>query len=242
MRHRRLPAHHDAVQAGRAGPRYTRAVTPVPVAVLASGTGTNLQALLDALGPDAPARVVRVLSDRPGAQALRRAEQSGVETQHIADPADERALADALDGIGLIVLAGYLRLVPAAVVARFRWRMVNIHPALLPGVGGTGMYGRRVHEAVLAGGAAISGATVHYVSEEYDRGPVIAQWPVPIRAHDTPESLGARVLEVEHLLLPAVVSALGRLGPPSRPVRLEPAGAVFVAGDTLRLELRREST
>src|SRR5205807_2164795 len=106
------------------------------------------------------------------------------------------------------VLAGYLQRIPPAVVARFRLRLINIHPALLPAFGGPGMYGRRVHEAVLASGAPISGATVHYVDEEYDRGPIIAQWPVPVRAGDTPESLAARVLEVEHRLLPRVVLEL----------------------------------
>src|SRR5256884_230034 len=99
---------------------------------------------------------------------------------------------------------------------RFRWRLINIHPALLPAFGGDGMYGRRVHEAVLASGAALSGATVHYVDEEYDRGPILAQWPVPVRGDDTPDSLAARVLEVEHRLLPAVVLALARLGVPER--------------------------
>jgi formyltetrahydrofolate-dependent phosphoribosylglycinamide formyltransferase len=206
-------------------------VTPVPVAVVASGTGSNLQALLDALGPDAPARVARVVSDRRDSGALARAAAAGVPTTHLADPADAAAMLAALDGAGLVVLAGYLKLVPPAVVAPFRWRMINIHPALLPAFGGTGMYGRRVHEAVLASGAAQSGATVHYVTEEFDRGPIIAQWPVPVRAGDTPDTLAQRVLTVEHRLLPAVVTALARLGVPPRPVRLEPAGAAFGIGD-----------
>jgi folate-dependent phosphoribosylglycinamide formyltransferase PurN len=98
------------------------------------------------------------------------------------------------------------------------------------------MYGRRVHEAVLASGAALSGATVHYVDEEYDRGPILAQWPVPVRADDTPESLAARVLEVEHRLLPATVLALARLGVPERPVRLSAKRAAFVTGDNLAVE------
>ena len=93
------------------------------------------------------------------------------------------------------------------------------------------MYGRRVHEQVLATGATISGATVHYVDEEYDHGPIIAQWPVPVRAGDTPETLAARVLEVEHRLLPLVVTTLARLGLPQQPVRLSAAGTAFVTGD-----------
>jgi len=118
------------------------------------------------------------------------------------------------------VLAGYLKLVPAAAVARFRWRMINIHPALLPAFGGPGMYGPRVHEAVLASGAALSGATVHYVDEQYDRGPIIAQWPVPVRPDDTAAALAARVLAAEHQLLPRVVRALAVRGEWTKPVRL----------------------
>ena len=200
---------------------------PVPVAVLASGTGSNLQALFDALGPGTAARVVRVLSDRSAAAALDRARRAGVDVVHIADPNDAAALAAALDGITLTVLAGYLKLVPAPVVARFRWRMINIHPALLPAFGGPGMYGDRVHAAVLRSGAAVSGATVHYVDEQFDRGPIIAQWPVPVRPGDTPGALAARVQSVEHRLLPAVVLSLARLGVPARAVRLAPPGGSF---------------
>jgi len=132
---------------------------------------------------------------------------------------------------GLVVLAGYLKRVPAAAVARLRWRLINIHPALLPAFGGPGMYGRRVHEAVLASGAALSGATVHYVDEEYDRGPIIAQWPVPVLGDDTPDTLAARVLEVEHQLLPQAVVELARLGVPEGPVRLVASGGAFVVAD-----------
>src|SRR5205809_6261665 len=93
------------------------------------------------------------------------------------------------------------------------------------------MYGRRVHQAVLGSGVALTGATVHYVDEEYDRGPIIAQWPVPFRPDDTPETLAARVLAVEHRLLPQVVVELARLGVPERPVRLSASGSAFVAAD-----------
>ena len=198
-------------------------MTAVRVAVLASGGGTNLQALLDALTNSPLARVARVITNRPDAGAVRRARQSGVATTVLRDPTDTAELLAALDatpGAELVVLAGYLRLVPPAVVARFRWRMINIHPALLPAHGGPGMYGRRVHEAVLASGAAESGATVHYVDEQYDRGPIIAQARVPVRPGDTPESLAARVLEAEHELLPRVVLELARRGLPNEPVRI----------------------
>lgn len=216
-------------------------MTLVRVAVLVSGGGTNLQALLDALAslpssPPPPARITRVISSRPDAPALERARRAGIPTTVLRNPADApellQALQDTGDGEGadLVVLAGYLKLVPPAVVARFRRRMINIHPALLPAFGGPGMYGRRVHEAVLASGATISGATAHYVDEEYDHGPIIAQWPVPVHAGDTPESLAARILEVEHQLLPMVVLELARLGVPGTSVRLPVSGLAFQAG------------
>jgi folate-dependent phosphoribosylglycinamide formyltransferase PurN len=112
--------------------------------------------------------------------------------------------------VDFVLLAGYLRLMPRPVVERFQGRMLNLHPALLPGFGGKGMYGRRVHEAVLASGARLSGATIHFVDEEYDRGRILAQWPVPVLSDDTPESLYARIQEVEHALYPAAVDALAR--------------------------------
>ncbi len=212
-------------------------MTPVRVAVLVSGGGTNLQALLDAFGPlppppPPPARsgppslvtVARVIASRPGVGALERARRANVPAVILRDPADPAELLAALDGIDLVVLAGYLKLVPAPVLARFRRRVINIHPALLPAFGGPGMYGRRVHEAVLASGVTVSGATVHYADEHYDRGPIIAQWPVPVRRDDTPETLAARVLAIEHQLLPAVVRELAGRGLPAEPVRLYAAG------------------
>ena len=180
--------------------------------MLASGGGTNLQALLDTLGPppDAPARVVRVVSNRADAGALERARRAGVPTTVLRDPTDAIELQRALADADLVVLAGYVKLVPPAVVARFRERLINIHPALLPAFGGPGMYGRRVHEAVLASGATESGVTIHYVDEHYDRGPIIAQRRVPVHPDDTPDSLAARVLAAEHELLPEVVLDLAR--------------------------------
>jgi len=183
---------------------------PVRVAVLVSGGGTNLQALLDALHDSTLARVARVISNRPDAGAIGRARRSAVPTTILRDPSDAAELLAALEGMQLVVLAGYLKLVPAPVVSQFRGRMINIHPALLPAFGGPGMYGQRVHAAVLASGATESGATVHFVDEVFDRGAIIAQERVRIEPGDTPERLAARVLEAEHRLLPRVVLELAR--------------------------------
>jgi len=183
---------------------------PVRVAVLVSGGGTNLQALLDALHDSPLARVARVISSRADAGALERARRASVPTAVLRDPGDPAELLAALGDAQLVVLAGYLKLVPAAVVSRFRGRMINIHPALLPEFGGPGMYGQHVHDAVLASGATESGATVHFADEEFDRGKIIAQERVPVRPGDTPDSLAARVLEAEHRLLPRVVLDLAK--------------------------------
>jgi phosphoribosylglycinamide formyltransferase 1 len=186
------------------------------VAVAVSGRGSNLQALLRALGPAAPARVILVLSDRPNSGALERAREHGVPVEVLSDPADAAEWLTRLErhGTELVVLAGYLKLVPAPVIVRFRDRILNIHPALLPAFGGKGMYGHRVHEAVLASGARESGATVHLVDEAYDCGTVLGQARVPVLPDDTPDRLAARVLEVEHRLLPAAVLAAAAAGRP----------------------------
>jgi len=197
------------------------------IAVAVSGRGSNLEALLRALGPGAPALVVLVLSNRADAGALARAAAHGVDTAVLADPGDaEEWLAHlARHQAELLVLAGYVKLVPAGVIQRYRGRILNVHPSLLPAFGGKGMYGRRVHEAVLASGARESGATVHLVDELYDRGPILAQARVPVQPGDDPERLAARVLEAEHRLLPAVVlaaAAAGRPVPLPEAVELQP--------------------
>lgn len=201
--------------AGRPGTPAGAGSGPARVAVLASGGGTNLQAVLDRfnLGDDPAARVVHVVGSRPGIGALERAERAGVDTTVLAEADREGGPLLACLGAAdaeLVVLAGWLRLVPGPVVRAYRGRMINIHPALLPAFGGEGMYGRRVHEAVLRSGVRVTGPTVHFVDEDYDEGSIIAQWPVPVREGDDPDRLAARVLEVEHRLLPEVVSALAR--------------------------------
>jgi formyltetrahydrofolate-dependent phosphoribosylglycinamide formyltransferase len=186
------------------------------LAVCVSGRGTNLLALIDALDRSPLAQVVLVLSNRPDTPALELARERGIHAVALTDYRDpfEWLARLSSERVDLVVLAGYLKLVPAEVIAGYRGRILNIHPALLPAFGGPGMYGRRVHEAVLASGARVSGATVHLVDEEYDRGEIIAQARVPVLPGDTPESLAARVLEAEHRLLPAVVLKAAEAGRP----------------------------
>jgi phosphoribosylglycinamide formyltransferase-1 len=186
------------------------------IAVAISGRGSNLEALLRSLGPDAPAEIVLVLSDRSSAAGLELARRRDIPAEVLPDPADGAAWLKPLrqHDTDLLVLAGYLRLVPAPVISAFKGRIINVHPALLPAFGGKGMYGHRVHEAVLASGARESGATVHLVDEVYDHGEILAQVRVPVLPDDTPQRLAARVLEVEHRLLPAVVLAAAEAGQP----------------------------
>lgn len=182
------------------------------LAVLASGGGSNLQAIHDHLerrGDRATAELALVVSDRQQSGALERARGWGVPAVHL-----DKASLDSLAGllaehrIEIIALAGFLRLVPPTVTRAFAGRILNIHPALLPDFGGPGMYGQRVHEAVIQSGASTSGATVHFVSEHYDEGAIVAQWKVPVLADDTAATLAQRVLGVEHQLFPLCVSAL----------------------------------
>jgi formyltetrahydrofolate-dependent phosphoribosylglycinamide formyltransferase len=193
----------------------TARTPPLRVAVLASGGGSNLQAILDHaqhLGDACAARVVLVASNRAGAGAIEKARAAGVSTAVITNPADGPALVHLLElhRVELVALAGYLKLVPPEVTARWRGRIVNIHPALLPKFGGAGMYGHRVHEAVLAAGETESGATVHQVDDAFDRGAIIAQERVPVEPGDTADSLAARVLAAEHRLYPRTLDVLAR--------------------------------
>ena len=194
------------------------------VAVAVSGRGSNLEALFERLGNGDDARVVLVISDRAEAPALDRARERGVAAMALQDwrSAEEWLAALTAESVDLLVLAGYLKLVPAVVIARYRGRIINVHPALLPDFGGKGMYGIRVHEAVLQSGAVESGCTVHLVEEEYDRGMILVQARVPVLPGDTAQVLASRVLEQEHRLLPAVVLAAARAG---HPVVIEPSPA-----------------
>ncbi|MDR1600620.1 MAG: phosphoribosylglycinamide formyltransferase [Oscillospiraceae bacterium] len=187
----------------------------IKIAVLVSGGGTNLQALMDAENPFG--RIELVIASRGGVHALERARSAGIPTRVVS----RKKLGDAFAGkmletlgefrIGLVALAGYLTILPPEVVGAYAGRIVNIHPALLPSFGGKGFYGLKVHEAALARGVKVTGATVHLVTEEPDGGPILAQKAVPVLPGDTPQKLSERVMEqAEWELLPREVRKLCR--------------------------------
>lgn len=184
------------------------------LAVLISGNGSNLQALIDACAQDDfPARIGVVLSNRPDALGLERAKNVGLETV-IVDHTEftsredfDGALLEALESYApdLICLAGFMRIVTPIFINAYAGRILNTHPSLLPKFGGKGMYGRHVHEAVLAAGESESGVSIHSVIADIDQGPVILQKAVPVEPGDTAQSLAARVLEQEHIAYPQAV-------------------------------------
>jgi len=178
---------------------------PTPTAVLVSGGGRSLENLLarERAGT-LPTRIDLVVASRPGIAAIERAERRGVPTR--APPPDDLGPAFEAAGIQLVVMAGYLRHWPLP--PQFEGRTINIHPALLPLFGGRGYYGDRVHRAVLESGMRVSGATVHFVTEAYDEGPIIVQQAVPVRPEDSVATLARRVFEVECELLPRAIEDL----------------------------------
>ncbi|MFL5484427.1 MAG: phosphoribosylglycinamide formyltransferase [Gemmatimonadaceae bacterium] len=189
---------------------------PSRLAVLASGRGSNLQAIIDHfdnLARERVATIALVASNRADSPALIRAATASIDIAAFNSADDGSELLELLRRfrIDLVVLAGYLKRVPPKVIAEFGGRIMNIHPALLPEFGGEGMYGARVHEAVIASGAPESGVTVHMVDSEYDRGPIIAQWRIPVDKSDTADTLAARVLNIEHIVYPRVVEMVALL-------------------------------
>ena len=186
------------------------------LAVLATGRGSNLKALIEFLersGEQASCEIAVVLSNKTDAPALDLAREHGLPAGSYAATGDGRELFEILQErrIDLVVLAGYLKKIPANVVAAYSGRILNVHPGLLPAHGGPGMYGARVHEAVIAAGERETGVTVHLVNDEYDRGPIIAQWRIPVQPVDDAQSLGHRVLEVEHIVYPRVIDLVASL-------------------------------
>lgn len=176
-------------------------------AVFASGGGSNFQALLDRkIAGDLHVEFVLLVGNNSSAAAFDKARVASIPTLHIAPSHFEseslytEKLLKSLEnaGVELIILAGYMKKLPSEVVQKYHHRIVNVHPGLLPAFGGKGMYGSHVHEAVIAYGAKISGVTIHFVDEEYDHGPIIAQVCVPVMDSDDSHTLAERVLKVEH--------------------------------------------
>ena len=191
------------------------------VAVCVSGGGTNLQAIIDAVacGKIVNAQIVRVVSNNRNAYALTRAEKAGIEGICVSPKDYENreqfnfALLEKLKEADpdLIVLAGFMVAVPACVIDAFRGKIINIHPALIPSFCGKGYYGLHVHEKVLARGAKVTGATVHFVDEDLDHGPILLQKAVDVKEGDTPEVLQRRVMEeAEWILLPEAISLIAQ--------------------------------
>lgn len=189
------------------------------LAVLVSGGGTNLQAILDAIdaGKITNARVEVVISNNPGAYALERAAKCGVEGICISPKEYENraafnaAFLDKLNSyeVDLVVMAGFLVVLPPEMIAQYRNRIINIHPSLIPSFCGTGFYGLKVHEGALARGVKVTGATVHFVDEGTDTGPIILQKAVEVCEGDTPEVLQRRVMELaEWKILPKAIDLI----------------------------------
>lgn len=182
--------------------------------VFASGSGTNFQSLIDAIEEGKlSAKINGLITDKPDIGSIERAKDNGIPYKVIAPSSFNnesefaKALIDQLKtwNTDLIVLAGYLKMIPYQVIDKFENRILNIHPSLLPKYGGKGFYGLNVHRAVIENKEPVSGCTVHLVNEEFDKGPILAQTEVPILPDDTPEKLAARILKQEHKLLPATV-------------------------------------
>lgn len=181
----------------------------VQIAIFASGTGSNARKIVEFFESSSSARVALIISNRKDAPVLQFAEEKGIPTvllerKPFYENDDLLHLLDA-HKVGLIILAGFLWLVPGYLIHRFRQRIINIHPALLPRFGGKGMYGHHVHEAVVAAGEKESGITIHLVDEEYDRGKTIFQTRCPVLPDDTPDTLARRVLQLEHRYFPVVI-------------------------------------
>jgi len=207
------------------------------LAVLISGSGSNLQAVIDATenGTISNAEVALVISSRADVYGLERAEKHGIVNMVIArnepDMLAEKLGEHKIDGI---VLAGYLSMIPPDVINAYTGRIINIHPALLPLFGGKGFYGIRVHQAVIASGVKFSGATVHLADREYDTGPALMRSVVRVSADETPESLQKKVLEEEHIILVRATKALAEnkidelVGSPMTYIKNEDANDVKV--------------
>lgn len=187
------------------------------IVVFASGSGSNFQAIIDAVkSGEIPGTICGLLASRNGIKSIERATENNIPVTVLNENNFQTyddytsALLKTLDGWkpDLIVLAGYLKKIPELLIDGYENRIINIHPSLLPKYGGKGYYGLNVHKAVLANGEKVSGCTVHLVTKEYDAGPVLGQIHVRVRPDDTPETLQQRILIQEHILLPKVIKQI----------------------------------
>lgn len=186
----------------------------VKIAVLISGGGSNLQALIDEIhNKDLGGKIVLVVSSREDAYGITRAKENNIDArvinskQYSSSLEYEKTLLESLEKakVDLIVLAGYLSFVPSAIISAYRNRIINIHPSLIPSFCGKGFYGERVHQEVINKGVKLSGATVHFVDEEMDGGPIIIQRAVEVDFNDDAQALQKKVLEIEHEILPLAI-------------------------------------
>ncbi len=182
--------------------------------IFASGSGTNMQAIINEIeSGKIQAEIAGLIVNKPEIKAIERAEKFNIPVSIISDK-DEETFTSKLSkklsdwNPDLIILAGFLRKIPDSIIGNYQNKIINIHPALLPKFGGKGFYGLNVHKAVLESGDKETGCTVHYVNEEYDKGPIISQKKVPVHSSDTPEDVAKRVLKAEHKLLPSVIKKL----------------------------------
>lgn len=187
------------------------------LAVFSSHSGSNFQAIIDAIkNNELDAQIVCLVTNNSNAYCIERAKTNNIPYYHISSkthPNEEdyvNAILTVLENhqVDLIILAGYMKIVPQKVIQKYKNRILNIHPALLPKFGGKGMYGINVHQAVLNAGEKITGATVHLVDEIYDNGRILSQMQVEVLPEDTPETLSQRVLEIEHILYPKTIQEI----------------------------------
>jgi len=191
----------------------------INIVVFASGSGTNFQAIIDAVeNGQINGRIVGLISNKKGIQAFDRAQKHNIDHQYLA-PSDFSSYPNYVEALlkqleqwdtQLIALAGYMIKIPSEIIDKYKDRIVNIHPSLLPKYGGKGFYGKKVHRAVIDNKEEISGCTVHMVTEEYDQGPILGQRKVPVRKSDDPETLAKRILKEEHKLFPEIIAKLAK--------------------------------
>ena len=184
------------------------------IAVLVSGGGTDLQSIIDAVeNKEIDCKIEMVISSKEGVYSLERAKKHGIESHVITkkeykDKQSDKILSLVDGKVDLIVLAGYLSILDGEILEKFKNRIINIHPSLIPSFCGPNMYGLKVHEAAIKKGVRFSGCTVHFVNNEVDGGAIILQEAVPVYFEDTPETLQARILEKEHIILPKALKLI----------------------------------